>query len=179
MVTLRQLADEFGIDRSHLRKWVKAQGITPDKIRDGGVGQEVLAVGDSEAETLRERRRALGFSVTGSKAPSRVESSVGRFYIVRTDPEARPERVKLGFAVSPEARLSDYRITNPEAELVVSWPCERSWERAAMAAIANTAAKLVRGEVYETEDLDSLRARGDTFFSMMPSNLVPDTEMSN
>ena len=178
MVTLKQLAEEFGIDRSNAIKWVKNQGITPDMIREGGAGQKVLAVGDSEAETLRERRRALGFSVTGSKAPGRVEPSVGTVYIVRPDPEARPERVKLGFTVSPEVRLSDYRIANPEVELVVSWLCKRSWEQAAMDAVTNTAAKLVKGEVYDTEDLDSLRARGDAFFMMMP-NLLPDTEMSN
>ena len=68
MVTLRQLAEEFGIERSHLRKWVLAQDIRPVKVRDGGAGQMMLAVGDDQAHALRKRRQELGFKVISSKS---------------------------------------------------------------------------------------------------------------
>ena len=74
-----------------------------------------------------------------------------------------PNRVKLGYATGMEARLSDYRIANPDVKLVSSWPCEKVWEKTAMAAIANTVAELVRDEVYDCNDIGALRVRGDAF----------------
>jgi hypothetical protein len=87
-------------------------------------------------------------------------------------PEALPNRVKIGFADNVEKRLAEHRTAAPTAKLLKTWSCKRSWDYAAMDSITRTGCKLVLNEVYEGELKDFL-ARGDLFFSLMPS---PDSE---
>ena len=57
VVTVRSLAEEWGIDPSAARKYILACGATPTKLRDPSRGnQKVLCLTSAEAEALRDRR---------------------------------------------------------------------------------------------------------------------------
>jgi len=166
-ITLKALADEIGMDRSHLRRFVSRMGISPLRERiPGAKGSPLLAVTDEEAEQIREARREAGFWVGGRATP--VRDGHGHFYTVELDPEARPGRLKLGFTNSVRARLADHRTAAPHAVLLRSWPCKRSWEPAAIDALS-LAGERVTDEIYDMSNVDEVVNRGDRFFSMLPS----------
>ena len=96
--------------------------------------------------------------------PVTVDAS-GCIYIVRMDPEARPNRVKIGFTNSLDARMGDYRVSNPDARILCAWPARHSWESAARDCLTVNAT-LVGGEVYDGADVDGLQSRGDRFFGV-------------
>ena len=63
-VTLKQLAEEFNIDRSNIRRFILSLGITAAKIRTQDSRQQLtLAVTPSEADRIRATRKAAGFKV--------------------------------------------------------------------------------------------------------------------
>ena len=61
-VSLKQLATELGMDRSHARRYVRNLGVTPAKRRtpDSG-GQLTLTVSAQEAAFIRRTREEQGF----------------------------------------------------------------------------------------------------------------------
>ena len=94
-VSLKSLAAELGMDRSHARRYVLNLGITPAKRRtaDSG-GQLTLMVSAAEAELVRNTRTERGFA----GAQSAVENEAGFFYLIQLVPELDPKRIKLGFS---------------------------------------------------------------------------------
>jgi hypothetical protein len=164
-VSLKQLAKELGMDRSHARKYVLNLGVTPGKRRtpESG-GQLTLTVSTQEAEFVRRTRAEQGF--LDSQKP--VTSETGVFYAIQLVPELVPGRVKLGFADTVEVRLAQHRTSAPTARLLRSWPCRRSWERTAIDALSAVGGHLVLNEVFEFEDIDALVTRGDEFFGLLP-----------
>ena len=138
-VSLKSLAAELGMDRSHARRYVLNLGITPAKRRtaDSG-GQLTLMVSAAEAELVRNTRTERGFA----GAQSAVENEAGFFYLIQLVPEAIPNRVKIGIADSVEKRLAEHRTAAPTAKLLKSWPCKRSWDYAAMDSITRNGSSL-------------------------------------
>ena len=168
-ITLKALASELGMDRSHLRKFVLGLGFEPFRVRTPDSGnQATLAVTFEQADEIRRRRANAGFTLGRTYAQVRP-SSVGLFYLVLLDPEARPNRIKFGFTGSINERMSDYSTSNPDAELLDSFDCLRTWETTAIAAITNLdTCQYVSGEVYDCADIDAVRARASGFFAMLP-----------
>jgi len=164
-VSLKALAAELGMDRSHARRYVLNLGITPTKRRtpESG-GQLALTVSASEAALIRRTRDEQGFSAT--QRP--VENEIGYFYFIQLVPEFDPRRIKLGFADSVQSRLQQHRTSAPTAKLLKSWPCRRSWERTAIDAVAAAGGTLILNEVFEFLDLDASIQRADQFFSLLP-----------
>ncbi len=164
-ITLRALASEIHMDKSHLRKLAIRLGVPMERARDPECrNQEVLTFDEDGATRIREYRR--GFGKTPDAAP---EGGRSMLYIVQLEPDRMPERIKLGIAVSVDSRLQDYRCANPHVHLLHSWPCERAWEAAAIAAITNDPTiTRVAGEVYDVAYLRVVQDRGDTFFELMP-----------
>lgn len=164
-VSLKALAAELGMDRSHARRYVLNLGITPIKRRtpDSG-GQLTLTVSGPEAALIRRTRAEQGFS--GTQRP--VENEVGHFYFIQLVPELDPKRIKLGFADSVPNRLQQHRTSAPTAKLLKSWPCRRSWERTAIDAVAAAGGALILNEVFEFADIDAAIQRADHFFSLLP-----------
>ena len=104
-VSLKQLATELGMDRSHARRYVLRHGVTPHKRRtQDSLNQLTLAVSMHEADLIRAKRREEGF--LGSTKP--VSKEVGEFYVIRLVPELDPRRVKLGFADDLLSRLAQF-----------------------------------------------------------------------
>lgn len=112
---------------------------------------------------IREFREAEGFThfVPASNGD-------GYFYVIQLIPELDPHRIKVGFASDANARLDAHRTSAPTAELVLTWPCKRCWEKSAIDCATKEGCELIRGEVFTCKDIDALVARCDTFFQIMP-----------
>jgi hypothetical protein len=163
-VSLKQLAVEIGMERSHARRYVLRSGLKPHKRRtpDSG-GQLTLALTAEEAALVRLQRQNDGF--LGSSRP--VVKETGEFYVIQLVPELDPRRIKLGFADDVTARLAQHRTTAPTVILVRSWPCKRSWEGTAIDCLS-AGCRLILNEVYECDDLPALIERADRFFALLP-----------
>src|SRR5262249_52845205 len=164
-ISLKQLATELGMDRSHARRYVLRLGFTPHKRRTpNSQNQLTLAVTIPEAEVIRNKRREAGFF----QSTKPVVSEVGVFYVIRLVPELDPRRLKLGFADDLLSRLGQHRTAAPTAALVKSWPCKRAWEGTAMECLTVVNCRLILNEVFECDDVHGLIGRGDSLFALLP-----------
>lgn len=168
LVTLRALAEEIGMDRSHLRRYILSLDSEPQRIRTPeSRNQPTLAITASEADYVRSERDRSGF--TSHRTPIVGESPYGEFYVVQLEPALLPQRLKFGFPTSLRSRLTDYRSSNPGATILKSWPAKRVWEEAIIAVLsAYSDCELVGGEVYNCSDIDGLLKRGDHLMSLFP-----------
>ena len=142
------------------------QGITFYKIRVPEAGNQLMsALTPMDAEKFKSYRESQGF---GTKNPIPETTGDGYFYIVQATPELDQNRVKLGFAADPTARLDDYRTICPTATIVKTWPCKSAWERAAMASATRIECKQIGQEMYVCDHLQNLCERAAEFFSIMP-----------
>lgn len=166
-VSLKQLSDELGLDRSNIRKYVLKQGLKPHKRRTpDSAHQLTLALTAEEADYIRNKREEEGF--LGESKPVSKES--GFFYIIQLVPELDPRRIKLGFADDVSSRLGQHRTVAPTAILIKSWPCKRSWESAAIDCLAgDSSCRLIINEVFECDDIDALLQKADQFFTLLPA----------
>ena len=77
-VSIKELAETLGMDRSHARRYVLKLGIKPQKRRTADSSNQLtLTVTKNEAETIVKRRLEYGF--LSSDKP--VAYDVGVFYI--------------------------------------------------------------------------------------------------
>lgn len=164
-VSLKDLACDIGMDRSHARRYVLKLGLRPEKRRtaDSG-GQLTLTLTQDEAEFVRTKRKEDGF--LNSLKP--VQSDIGVFYVVQLIPELDPTRIKLGFADDAAARLNQHRTSAPTAQIIKTWPSRRSWENTAIDCLTAVGCKVIMNEVYECNDLEALLRTGDAFFELLP-----------
>ena len=124
-VSLKELAEQLGTDRSQFRRYVLNLGYTVHKRRtQGSGGQLTLCVSTAEANEIVARRTEQGFVSSTAVAIS----DVGVFYVIQLVPELDPQRLKLGFAESISQRHSQHRTAAPTAKVLHTWPCKRSWE---------------------------------------------------
>jgi hypothetical protein len=165
-VTLRELAEEMGLDRSNARKYILKAGFTFTKVRTPESGNQLtLALSREEAEAVLELRKSQGFGP--GKRP--IDNEEGYFYVIQIAPDLDPLRIKLGFTNNVESRLRAYQTVAPAAKLVKAWGCKRSWERAAIDSITREGCQLIANEVFECENLEQVVKRGEEFFVLMPS----------
>lgn len=163
-VSLKQLAERMGLDKSNARKYVLTQGFSFLKQRtEDSSGQVANVLTLEDAEAVIAIREEQGF--TGQVIEANGD---GWFYIIQLIPEFNPLRVKLGFASNVQNRLQAHRTSAPTAQLVKAWPCKRMWEQAAMDSITRKECKLIASEVFECKALIMLANRGDEFFALMP-----------
>lgn len=165
-VTLKELANELNMDRSHIRKYVLKHGFTPISIRtEDSLHQATLALLPEDAEAVRQLRARQGFSST-FRAP--LDNGVGFFYLIQIVPDLDPLRVKLGWTSDVSMRLDAHRTAAPTAELVKCWPCRKVWEIAAMNSVTRIECVNIGNEVFRCTDVDTMIARCDAFFALMP-----------
>ncbi len=163
------IAQEWGIDKSTARKYVKRHGFEFLRVRgDDRTHQLVLGLPTTEAELVREARSREGYSSQNGNDSRPVENGIGVLYLVQIMPDADSSRIKLGYASDANRRLASYRTVSPTAAIVKTWPCRATWERAAIDSLTTENCTLIGGEVYTCTDIDRLIQRGDTFFSCMP-----------
>lgn len=160
------MAERLGMDRSHARRYVLKLGYKPQKRRTADSGSQLtLTVTSEEAEAILRNRREQGFTAEGKP----VESESGVFYVIQLVPELDPKRIKLGFAMDLNDRLSQHRTAAPTATVLKSWPCKRSWETTVMDCLASVTCRHILNEVFECDRLDELIARGDELFCILPA----------
>lgn len=168
-VSLKHLAEEIGMDRSHARRYVLKLGITPHKRRTpDSRNQLTLAVDQVEADLIRQKRREEGF--VGDSKP--VAKAVGEFYIIRLVPELDDRRIKMGFADDLSTRHSQHRTAAPTAQVVASWPCKRSWESTVMDCLSKHQCRLILNEVFECDDVNGLVELANKLFGLLPDPAV-------
>ena len=164
-MTLSSLANELGLDRSNLIKYVKKHGIETHKRRTADSrGQLTLAVTHSQADQVRQMRQQEGFGV---EAVAPISDS-GEFYIIQLVPELDPRRLKLGFAENVNVRLAQHRTAAPTAKVLKSWPCKRAWEKTVMDALTIRWCRLIQSEVFECDSYENLLRVADELFGILP-----------
>lgn len=164
-VSLKELAVQLGMDRSHARRYLLTLGYVPQKRRTlDSANQLSLTVTAEEARAIIQKRRDQGFLGSGSL----VESDRGYFYVIELVPELSQSRLKLGFAVDVQERLGQHRTACPTARVLKHWPCRRTWEQAAIDSVTRVGCELVANEVFDCPEPDALVERADQFFSGMP-----------
>lgn len=163
--SIKHLAEELGMDRSHARRYVLKLGFKPQKRRTPDSGSQLtLTVTDEEAEAILKHRREQGFTAEGRV----VEPEAGVFYVIQVVPELDPKRIKLGFAIDLNDRLVQHRTSAPTAKVLRSWPCKRSWEVTAMDCLSSVDCRHILNEVFECDNLEELARRGDELFRILP-----------
>jgi len=164
-VSIKHLAEELGMDRSHARRYVLKLGFKPQKRRTQDSGSQLtLTVSRQEAEAILKQRRDQGFTAEGKA----VEPEAGVFYVIQLVPELDPKRVKLGFSIDLADRLAQHRTAAPTARVLRSWPCKRSWEVTVMDCLSSVACRHILNEVFECDNLDGLIKRGNELFGILP-----------
>jgi hypothetical protein len=168
-VTLASLADELGMDRSHLRKYLKKSNIDTFMVRTiESKGQPTLAVTPANADYIKVKRVMDGF-ITSDSMGSIIESSADEyFYLLLLVPELSKSRIKVGYASDLTGRIAAHRTTCPTLEVIKAWRCKKTWEVPLIDLVANDC-KRIGQEVFDCDDTDELTARIDAFFDLMPS----------
>lgn len=165
-VSLKELAERIGLDRSNTRKYVLKLGIQPHKRRTPDSRHQLtLAVTKDEAERIIGERDAQGFT----SAAKIVEADTGIFYVVQLVPELDPKRIKLGFALDLNERLAEHKTAAPTAKVLKAWPCKRAWELTVTDCLSAANCRLILSEVFECDDLAGLVRRGDDLFALLPA----------
>ena len=166
VVTLADLAQELGLDRSNMRKYAIKHGFTLLSIRTKQSGNQLtLALSREDADAIRALRESQGFSPNDGAV---VENGAGFFYVIKLAPDLSAKRIKLGFANNVQDRLAAHQCAAPTAILLQAWPCRRSWEVCAIASLTRVDCRLIANEVYDCGDVMELVRRGDEFFAIMP-----------
>jgi hypothetical protein len=96
-VSIKELAQRLGMDRSHARRYVLKPGYSFHKRRTSDSGSQLaLCVTEFEAGEIAMHRANQGFTASTVV----VVSDIGVFYVIQLVPELDPRRLKLGFAES-------------------------------------------------------------------------------
>ena len=88
----------------------------------------------------------------------------GAFYVIQLAPDLAPRRVKLGWALDAQKRLTSHRCAAPTARLVNQWPCHRNWEGAAIRAITAVGCRALSREAFDVGQLEQLLDDAEEFF---------------
>ncbi|MCX7426105.1 MAG: hypothetical protein NTW96_10870 [Planctomycetia bacterium] len=167
-ISIKHLAERLGMDRSHARRYVLKLGFKPAKRRTRDSGNQLtLTVTSDEADVILEHRRAQGFAGQHNA----VETEAGVFYVIQLIPELDAKRIKLGFAVDLNDRLSQHRTAAPTAKVLKFWSCKRSWEGTVMECLVSQDCRHILNEVFECENIEELLKRGDDLFGLLPDPL--------
>jgi len=161
--TYRELADEFGIDTTTVRRFVNKNGIETFECRTAENGNQVCKCLDEGGyEEFRELRESFNIM-----RPAEVQDrSEGTFYFIQLIPDALPNRVKLGYTCDIKRRLMEHRCAAPTLKLLDTWGIRCSWESMAIAAISNIPGTVQVGtEVFDFPDVEAALERANAFFA--------------
>jgi len=173
LISVIDLAGQLGVYKQTVFKAIKRLGIkTLKRQQPSRRNQRVSFV------TIDDQRRLI--EVIGS-ADSQADSSaafsgsddLGFFYIIQLEPEHDPGRLKLGFSISVTERLRQHRCSAPFATVIKTWPCRRTWERAAIDCVSANSERL-HTEVFRLANIDLAADRAEKFFAIMP--IIHDTD---
>lgn len=172
LISVIDLADQLGRRKQTLFKVINRLGIETVKRPNGNSRGATLAyVTHEDAARIQA---ALGFPDAsedggmddGDENPAPVQRGV--FYLLVLEPKHDPGRFKVGFATNLPERLRTHRCSAPFATVVKSWPCKSLWEKTAIECVSAGCERL-HTEVFRTTSIESVLARCEQFFGVMPS----------
>lgn len=164
-VSIKELSNILGMDRSGTRKYILQLGYKPQKRRTrDSANQLALTLTSAEAAYVIQQRNESGFLGSGQA----TESECGVFYIIQLHPNLDAKWIKMGFAFNMSDRLSQHRTAAPTAKRLKTWPCKRSWEPTVMECLSAHSCKLIASECFECNDINELIRAGDALFEMLP-----------
>jgi predicted GIY-YIG superfamily endonuclease len=164
-ISIKNLSEELGMDRSHARRYILKLGITPQKRRTlDSRNQLTLTITKDEADLIKRNRSEQGFNASEKI----VDAENGYFYIIRLVPELDQKRIKLGYTNNLKDRLNQHRTAAPTAIIIKSWPCKRSWESTVMDSLSSVNCKIILNEVFECENIEKLIEHGNKLFELLP-----------
>lgn len=165
-ISIKELSNRIGIDRSNVLKLLKKSGIkTQNRRMPDSRNQLCSTITKEQANEIIAHRKEIGFLNSGKS----VDSEIGFFYIVQLIPEFTLSRIKLGFSNDVSNRLAQFRTVVPKAKILKTWPCRRSWEQTITDALVSKNCKHINNEIYDCDDIDSLLKRADEFFEFFPN----------
>ena len=175
-IAVVELADELQIRKQTVFKVMKRLGIQAVKRREyDRRGQMISVISKVDADAIRYDLRRTTSGVrdgSGSAGDTRYFSEdSGVFYVVQLEPAHDPGRVKVGFTTDIDGRLRRHRCSAPFAKCVKTWPCRRTWERAAIDCVT-TGAEQLHTEAFRVGSVQVVIDRADNFFGVMP--VIPD-----
>lgn len=173
LISIIDIASQTGKRKQSIHKIVKRLGIQPTKMRSTAGGGQLISYITNE-----DSRRVLAEIETPTSSGSQEtlkDASVsdmqlgeeGVLYLLELEPEHDPGRFKVGFAVSLSERIRALRCSAPFARVVRAWPCKRLWEKTAIECVAEGCDRL-HTEVFRARSLESVLARCEAFFGLMP-----------
>ena len=178
-IAITELADDLQGRKQTLFKIAKRLGIQPTMRRDVDRRNQLVAtVTPVEASRIRGEfiTRVRNVKESGTETETLVVED-GFFYLVQLEPNHDPGRIKVGFTSDIDGRLSKHRCSAPFAKCLRSWPCRRTWERAAIDSVT-TGLEQLHTEVFRANSVEEVAKRGDRFFSVMPAlNIAPDSDI--
>ncbi len=182
-IAVVDLADDLEVRKQRIFKILPRLGIVPTQRRELGRGnQQVATISSLEAATIRVAILGAGEGTgEGTVYPSAGGADdAGFFYLIQLEPEHDPGRFKVGFTSDLDGRLQKHRCSAPFAKYVGTWPCRRTWERAAIDCSTDGCERL-HTEVFRANSPDLPTSRAQRFFSMMPAlsfdPLVDESQM--
>jgi hypothetical protein len=182
-IAIIDLADELQVRKQRLFKVVKRLGIRATQRREASRGnQNVATVTFSEAAAIRGELSRTNDSgedmvtqLPGAGGGPYYADDIGVFYLIQLEPDHDPGRFKVGFTTELEGRLRKHRCSAPFVLSLKSWPCRRTWERAAIDSVTDGCEQL-HTEVFRAASLAEVSARADEFFSVMPQLVTAPAE---
>jgi hypothetical protein len=170
-IAVVELADELQVRKQRVFKLLDRFGWRPQYRRDSNRrGQNVATISLSQAATIRhelshpaETAYGQAADVNSASGATQVDET-GLFYLIQLEPEHDEGRFKVGFTVELEGRLQKHRCSAPFARCMRSWPCRRTWERAAIDCATNGCEQL-HTEVFRSKSLNEVVDRASAFFA--------------
>jgi len=174
LISVKDFAEQNGLIRQTVFKVLKRLEIDPSKSRGGNQnrGQTIAYITEDDAKRVLE---ALTSSRGMQSRPDDSETEfteaalydIGVFYLLCLEPEHDPTRFKVGFASNLNERLRQHRCSAPYTQVIKTWHCRRLWEKTAIECVTEGCERL-HTEVFRSNSLDSVEAKCEQFFALMP-----------
>lgn len=151
-------------------KVMRRLSIRAHKRRDSNSGNQFVAY-ITQDDFIRVKEALIAgrsdSSDEGDSEDAFISAEIGVFYLIQLEPDHDPFRFKLGFAANINERLRALRCSAPFATVVKSWTCRRLWEKTAIDCVTFGCDRL-HTEVFRCSSLETVIARCEQFFGMMP-----------
>jgi hypothetical protein len=174
LISVIDLANQYGKRKQSIFKVLKRLGIEPKKLPGASNRGQIISYITNEESRLVVNELLSGSTASGVEEenselfPEALLAEQGVLYLLLLEPDHDPGRFKVGFATSLPERLRQLRCSAPFAKVIRTWPCKRLWEKTAIECVTNGCEKL-HTEVFRTTSLESVLAKCERFFELMPS----------
>lgn len=159
LMSIAEFAASVGRDRSSVHKALKKHGVRIT-VQRGPTGQRTSYARPDEMMSVYE-----GMS---TPRPTEDLSVGGMFYFIRVMPVDAPYKINTGFTTDLERRLSEYRVSWHEAEVLHAWTARPWWERTFQDALEGVSGVSRVGEQFTIPDLDAATEHVTEIRSLLP-----------